>query len=103
MKAWYNSKKPRRLMIIGARLSCLEGGCLFVCRSLQVPKKSSSPSVPAGKGTSFTRAVKLPCRLSARLKAVPFPLSERLLRIVDGAQSEEYSVLPTGGGYAQRI
>jgi hypothetical protein len=36
--------------------------------------KTSSASVPAGKGTSFTRAVNLRCKLSARLKAVPFPV-----------------------------
>ena|SRR5438270_3327710 len=71
--------------------------------SLVMRQKSSSVSVPAGKGTSFARAVKLGCKLSARLKAVPFPLPERFLRIVDDDQSEEYSVLPTRRLYAQRV
>jgi hypothetical protein len=75
----------------------------FCVSFLACAKKSCSGSVPAGEGTSFTRAVNLRCRLPARMKAVPSPLPERFLRIVDDAQSEEYSVLPTRRLYAQRV
>jgi hypothetical protein len=53
---------------------------LMQCPLTQISLTSEGVSVPVGKGTSFTRAVKLRCKLSARLKAVPSRSQQTRLR-----------------------